>query len=610
MRNKYFKAKNFRLVKRLLLIFFLITIALSEFSMIVFSLKLNQISNSQSDSRLKKKLNYEDLPLNNSASFILDSKSYCNELQFNFTSLNETRNFIQNGDLNLSSSGWSASNNTDVNFQWKNEGPENTKCVGINITSFKSKSLIKPLDAYMGIINFTTINGWTFINNDSTHFKQGRDPYKGHPILSDSTGSLIHNLTNLIGIGLANSSYKFFFDSSFPLFLVNLSFWYYWRNPGYGFGNLIDIGIYLITPSQKCFVIDDWIKILDNDSALYFHNKCFSNISKYFTETGFYNLTFFSIHNNFWDFNSMVHFDDLELNIVYSYKKFNSNDSLIWNQKTYFNREVFTEGTFNFSYYLTEKFQHINNFNTFLSAWINNHQFNITSIKSATNNSWISTSISVDKTLIGSNDLNIKIGLFFNQTTYLFPNETFSIFFDNISFLIGANPNPVQLDLRVYVPKLNNSYAVQRDLSNHDFVQIYRENFIFGPNEIGLLNLTCNSSGVIVTFTLNYFIYEPSDGENDEEEEDQESEEKVNITIVLLVLILLISFATFIYTIRTQKRLFINPKYDYIKKMKIKRKLDLKSERSKTEGTKKKCNSCGKMINARAKFCEHCGSLQ
>ena len=84
------------------------------------------------------------------------------------------------------------------------------------------------------------------------------------------------------------------------------------------------------------------------------------------------------------------------------------------------------------------------------------------------------------------------------------------------------------------------------------------------------------------------------------------------LAVVFILIILILSFSSYIYIIRIQQRLFMNPKYDYIKKLKLSTKLKFKRERldigPKEEN--KFCSSCRKLINPNEKFCEHCGSPQ
>ena len=77
--------------------------------------------------------------------------------------------------------------------------------------------------------------------------------------------------------------------------------------------------------------------------------------------------------------------------------------------------------------------------------------------------------------------------------TYIFHNETFSIFFDSISFKIGTHPTPSQIDLKVYNPQLDETYIVEKDTFQNIFLRITdNSNDIWGPGTHHL-NISCNN---------------------------------------------------------------------------------------------------------------------
>jgi len=607
MRKYYFKVYS-RFSRIVVLIILIGTLIISGF-LAIFGI-------SDDGSRETKEIQFTDKTLNTSVSFSLGSDEYCDEVRFNFTSINETRNFIKNGEFNLSSNGWDALNEPDINYEWKNSSLVNSECISINLTGVNSKIEKKPLDNYTGIENCTDLTGWDYDNNnDSAYFIQGKSQSGKGPshffwLFGDptGTGSLTHRYNATSGYGMANSSFVFSVNLSFPVLLINLSFWYCWRNLGAGAGNEVELGVYLITPSNIHYKIKNWDKhiVTDSPGNSSFSKKSFYNISEYITETGEYNLTFYSIHDQSGgDFDSFIYFDDIELTIVHSLKELPQNTTLFWNQSIYFDRTAFLDGIFNYSCFITNKFNHINRSDIFLSIRINDYNVFRDSLKNLTDNIWINDSLSVKKIYLNSKRLNISIGLFFNTTTYIFPNETFTIFFDNISLQIGANPNPSQVELKVYVPDplLNESFEVDRDLYT---VNISKVDFSWSPNQVHWLNLTCNSSEVVISCTLTYFVIDKSD------KDDNNGTDKppliLNSTFLVMVLIILLSFSSFLFVDRFEKRFFMNPKYDYIKKLKFKRKMKIQKLDAIVD--KKPCISCGRSINLTAKFCEHCGKTQ
>ena len=557
---------------------------------------------------------YSNLGLNNTVALELNSTSYTDEINLNFTSINETKDFISNGEFDSNSSGWDAQNETDVNYKWMSDGPNNSKCISINLTGQSSKILFRPMNNSKGVENFkgpSSINSWKLHNNDTMNFTQGYFSGENHG--NPGSGSLMHEYQgDRYSGGMANSSYQFFYDSQFEITSINLTFFYLWNVQLSPFSsNTLEIGVFLVTPSQT-YLINNWSEIFKSNPIpeSSWHNITLSGFDSYFNETGNYNITFYSIHSQVnADTTNVVYFDDIELNVTWGLKEFSQNDTTTWNQSINFNRNVFENGILNYSLQITDKFDHINTSNVFLSTWINNQLIQATPITTITSNTWIPNSMIVNKTIIGSGIIDVSLGLLFNATTYIFANETFSLFIDNVSFIIGSNPHPTQINLKIYDNGVNKSYTVIRDIYNNDFVKIIEPEFTWGPNYIDYINVTCNSSQVKVFITVTYLVFKiGNDGNDGNVNPPNLNPEDFISLLVFLVLMLIISSSLFV--VRFQKRLFLNPKYDYIRKLRVKTRLRARLERGAPIEAKKRCPSCGKYINAAAKFCEFCGKPQ
>jgi len=577
--------------------------------------KISEGINANSIVNSWERVDYENLVLNSSISFDLNSTSSCSEIHFNFTSINETRDFVSNGDFNVSSVGWNAINETDVNYTWTDTGVVNTKCISINLTGLESQKMYRPLKNGAGLDNFqnASLEGWYLYNNDSSDFTQMWGVLNNG---TDGSGSLMHRYSGpQTEVGIANSTYEFNYDSKYQIVSGNLNFYYKWDLQKTIFSpNKVEIGVYIDTPT-KSYLINDWnITYYDDPSPEKFYNKSLQNIEKYFNESGTYNLTFYTKHFQVnANTNNEVWFDNIELNITWGLNEFWQNDTVVWNHTIDFpNRDVFSDGILNLSYYTTEKFNNINNSDVYLSVWVNDNRIDIDNLENMENNTWINSSISINKNIIDIDPINISVGLFFNATTQIFINESLSIFFDNISFTLGTNPHPLELDLQISSPdsQLNDTFIVDRDAFNNDFVNVSNSSFTWSAGQTHWLNITSNSSNTLVNITISYYLSQDVDDTNGNGGGPTPPLEPKDFTLLIIVLIIAMSITSFLFVIRVQKRTFLNPKYDYIKKLKLKRKIDIKREKLAPVEAKRMCQTCRKPINLTAQFCEHCGQPQ
>ncbi|MHA1755248.1 MAG: hypothetical protein ACTSVV_00660, partial [Promethearchaeota archaeon] len=532
-----------------------------------FTPKLNK------EIEIKNKEYYYGLKLNNSIHFELNSTTSCKEIQLNFTQINETRNFIKNGEFEDNSKNWNALNDTDIKFKWYSNGTNNSNCISINITGKNSSQLLRPINPPLGIEDFMDAQGWTNHTNNPTNFSIILGSYNG-------SKSLKHNYLGTPGkTGIGNSSYKFFFNSCFPLSSAVLSLRYCIYFPS-GTGPLytynISLSIFITTPNNSTYRL--WT--FSSEEELSFTKIILPNIRSFFNLTGNYFIILQSKHTSNSNVLSEVYFDDVELNITQSYKQLNTTDFLSWNQAISFNRTALTDGIFNFSYYITKKFTHINSSKIKIALKVNNIIYGLDSIKNSINNTWIKKSISVLKDDINGDKINISIGIYFNKTTYIFNNESFSLFFDNISFIIKAISNSALINISCFVPELNKSFLVYHDKYNIDFVKIFNESFLWQPENIYYLNITANSSIVSVNIVATFYLIVNIEDNNEKSNKINNIETKpINITSFFMILVLIAIFSTLIFSFRIQKELFLNPKYDYIKKIDFKKKYRYKPQK-------------------------------
>lgn len=565
--------------------------------------------------RVQNNTRFNGLTLNDSISFTLNSTSYCNEAIVEFESLEDTKEYINNGGFESGTNYWSDTDESDVKFNHDLNGPEGRKCVSINLTGIKSNHTKRPINEPEGVEDFedpNALDNWYFKSNDSSNFEQKRD-YKD--VLRKFT--LLHNYSISFpsSIGMANASFKFHFNSSFPLRKVNLSFVYDWFIQNIAF-NKIEVGVNLITPSKKVYLINGWFDEIEDeieDSSSGSRSKFFANISNYFNETGYYNLTFYSIHYAFTTGKNLLYFDDIEMVFEYKMHRISKDEQFKWSQSSTFNKDVAEDASLTFNYYCSDLINHINSSDIHLMAWVNGRGYNVSDFNNIINGSWQSASILIDKSIIEASQLNVEIGISFNQTsTDIYYNESFALYIDDVSFIIKTNPPPSFIDLQVYVPKLKTSHVVNRNAEGTDLVRIFNENSsIWEPGKTHVLNITCNVTNIRADVLLTTFIYQnitKNGGNDDNDESNGDTPVPINVSMFLLAFILMIMAASALFVVRIEKQLFLAPELEYVKKLKVKqvkRKPGEKAERKLVP-----CKTCGKPINARSSFCEHCGAQQ
>ncbi|MFO8019568.1 MAG: hypothetical protein R6U96_13155, partial [Promethearchaeia archaeon] len=76
--------------------------------------------------------------LNDSISLTIPEDTYSDQVHVNFTQLNESRDFVRNGGMDGDDRGWNSTDETDVNYSWTEDGPEDSNCLSINTTGKNS----------------------------------------------------------------------------------------------------------------------------------------------------------------------------------------------------------------------------------------------------------------------------------------------------------------------------------------------------------------------------------------------------------------------------------------------------------------------------------------
>ena len=214
MGNKFYKFRRSHKLSRGFSILLLLILISSELASLLgndTSVYLQKTLNSEENLHLSKEIevieqkSYQNFELNNSFSFELNSSTKCQEIHLNFTHINETKDFIQNGGFENDAEDWDAQNETDITYHWKGQGPEDASCILINLTGENTENLYRPLKEGEGVENFETINtNWKHLTNDTENFTITKGNFD-HSL--DGSGSLRHtfDITDYPRLGKGNS---------------------------------------------------------------------------------------------------------------------------------------------------------------------------------------------------------------------------------------------------------------------------------------------------------------------------------------------------------------------------------------------------------------------
>ncbi len=438
------------------------------------------------------------IDLNGSIYLALNDSSFCRTLEFNITEISETRDFITNGEFDNNIDNWELNDQNDVSLYWDTQN----KTIELNITGIEGTHLLKPMGNWSGIEYFNSLINWSLSTNASSNFQRSRSF-----IYRKSTpSSMMHHYSGNKHIE-ANSSYSFIYNGS-SLSSANLSIWYRRKIDTTPEIYSIEVRAYLVFPNKTSILLENWYDKDSNSPGSDFDdgaflNKKFENLANYFNEQGNYTVVLCSRHNltGASGMNSYAFFDDIELEINYTAKDINKSDSIGFFETVYYNRTTLNDGTLNFTYHVPEKFDHINQSFVNLSFWVNNQRYNVNSMDKIENDTWISESIDVNKAHINGYDLNITFGLFFDDSTSIYPNESFAIYFDNISFIIPAGSTPIQIALNLNSTADDQTYEFEQG-ANGIVLSLTKSSDYWRAGGNYQFDLITNTTGVQITIVL------------------------------------------------------------------------------------------------------------
>ncbi|MHA1819656.1 MAG: hypothetical protein ACTSU2_01290 [Promethearchaeota archaeon] len=427
---------------------------------------------------------------NNISSAIIGAK-------INVNDINDTQNFVKNGDFNQSIDGWTATNDYDVHAGWLNEYNMSYGAAQLNLTGLEQPHKYTICNYTNDTDYFPDVGLWQFEKNDSDSFYTANISYDANNY-GVSSGYGIDLAWNWNGTGVTQAANEgqrigyafrnFTYKGTSHLVNAHLSFYYKLQFGGDfyndSYGNL-NISVYITDPNNNTYQIGNWIKNYNTTEAKangynsYWHYKSFNvdDLKDIISEKGNYTLKFKAMHYHHNCYpglkivQSRVLIDDVKLVLNYSMKEFENGDNESLNYHFDFNRLPRENSTLNMSYLITEPTPQMNSSGSYIFLKINNETLYKNNISETQPNHWMNISLQVDlqKINISSGIISISVGVHFilNQTLVFYPNTSWSLLLDNVSFIIKSTPQPQDINLSIIDPIFKQVYGIRNKFDNN-----------------------------------------------------------------------------------------------------------------------------------------------
>ncbi|MBD3350097.1 MAG: hypothetical protein GF364_01265 [Candidatus Lokiarchaeota archaeon] len=405
----------------------------------------------------------------------------------NITDINETREYIQNGDFDNDVNDWQLNDNNDVKTQWENLVLSNPGNLKLNLTGIENQHIFTKFnDSGDYEDDLESIGNWKFKNitlPEDPLYNGIYDPIT--PVPPDFSAALELSWCRYTG-GFGNDGQhsggimsNFTYNGTNNLVDAELTFDYYmqigstsWNADTVGDLNL---SVWIVVPNGTEFKIGNWQRNLHCNqsteeqtigSQSSWPEKSFglTDLKQVFNATGNYTLKFRADHyhnrdgvTRIW---SSILINTVKLTLNYTKKEYQTDDKIILHQNSTFGRLPRDFAEFNASFAITEPFTNLNNSGSEIFFAINDNVIFSQRINETEYNEWSSISYDLDNEIVNSEEIRISAGINFTDNVTFYPNQTWSLYLDNLSLVIRSTPHLEQIELQLFIPTLNKTNVI------------------------------------------------------------------------------------------------------------------------------------------------------
>lgn len=482
---------------------------------------------------------------NESISLGLNNSVLTHGLSVEVLNINETKDYVQNGDFETNTDNWNVNQDTDVKKEWKSNYLGNSGIGTLNLTGLEQKH---PFSRYNNSGNYlddiSNQGDWLMINETLPEDEE----YTGYliPRLSPPGSTFNFELSWCVYATSGKDGYRsgllfsnFTYNGTEHLTDAELSFEYKMeismKNecPVGSIGD-INLSVWIVNPVGQEFQIDNWKENVhflyqgeENTYTLNWRYKTFNltHLNSIFNITGNYTLKFKSEH--FHDRNggtgtkvitTKTEIDNVKFILNYTKKEFPVAYNASLNQLFSFGKTPNGYAQLNFSYAMTEPFTALNDSGAELFINLNNYTIYSEQINETKINQWNNLQFNIENPKLEVELINLSIGINFTKNPVTFyPNQSWALFLDNVSFIIRAIPKVSQINLSFFIIDMNKTYFLSGDefgkgqtvisnysaifIGNSEIYNIDRTNFYSN----WLFQFNCNSSNVTIEYNITKF---------------------------------------------------------------------------------------------------------
>lgn len=457
--------------------------------------------------------------------------------------INETKEYIQNGNFDTDMDNWNVKQDTDVNKVWNTNYLGKSGVGSLNLTGLEQKH---PFSRYNDsgnyLDNISSQGDWLMANETLPE----DDQYHGFliPRFNPPSSTFDFELSWCVYATSGKDGYRsgllfsnFTYNGTEHLTDVELSFEYkmeikmFAGCPAGSVGDM-NLSVWIVDPVGQEFQIDSWKEHFRfvyqgevNVSTLDWRYKTFNlnHLNNIFRTTGNYTLKFKSEH--FHDSGgsgakiyTKTDIDNVKFILNYTKKEFPIGYNASLYQSSSFGKIPNGYALLNLNYSISEPFSALNDSGAELFVNLNNYTLYSKKINETNYNQWNNLQINIENSKLAVEFINLSIGINFTKESVTFyPNQSWTLFLDNVSLIIRAIPKVSQINLSFFITDMNKTYLIsgnefgkgQALVSNNSIVFIGNSE-IYNIDNINqysnwLFQFNCNSSNVTIEYNITKF---------------------------------------------------------------------------------------------------------